>query len=247
MPKSVYSYPVVLSPDYCGQAGRLTPLGAFTVFQNLAAQHAEEIGVGGGAMAERGLFWLTVHTRIDFVSPAKLMDELTAETWPEKCDDRAYRSYRSYILRRGEETIAIGRTLWAILASEGRLAQFGAAGFPPDYVFSDRVGITDAPTRFSDDFTSEELVRRYTVRSTDIDLGHHMNNVAYIRALLDCFPAAVLDSGKIRSMEVHYAAQCREGEELSVYLRREGALCCLAIKRPEGKTALLAAIKFEEE
>ena len=32
----------------------------------------------------------------------------------------------------------------------------------------------------------------HTVRSTDIDAGHHMNNVAYVRVLLDCFPAAVL-------------------------------------------------------
>ena len=45
----------------------------------------------------------------------------------------------------------------------------------------------------------EELVQRHTVRSTDIDMGRHMNNVAYVRLLLDCFPASVL--GKLFSIQ----------------------------------------------
>ena len=51
-----------------------------------------------------------------------------------------------------------------------------------------------------------------------------MNNVAYVRLLLDCFPASVLAGGEIASMEIHYAAPCFEGEELSVLCRREGSI-----------------------
>lgn len=245
MPKSIFTTPVVVSPDYTGQHGRLTPLGVFTVFQNIASQHAEEIGVGISALEAKKIFWLTVHTRVDFFSPASLLDELTAETWPEKCEARAYRSYRSYSLKRGEELIALGRTQWVVYGAEGRILNFGAAGFPEDYVFSDRTGITASPTRFTDDFTEADFVGKHIVRSTDIDIGHHMNNVAYVRALLDFFPAEELDSGKIRSMEVHYSAQCREGEELSVYLKHDGELCRMAVKKPDGKNALFAGVKFE--
>ena len=39
-----------------------------------------------------------------------------------------------------------------------------------------------------------------------------MNNVAYVRVLLDCFSAAQIASGKIVSIEAHYAAPCLEGE-----------------------------------
>ena len=79
---------------------------------------------------------------------------------------------------------------------------FAKTGFPADFPFSDRTGITDHPTRFADDLTQAELVRGYTVRPTDIDFGRHMNNVAYVRVLLDCFSAAELASGRIASMEV---------------------------------------------
>ena len=75
---------------------------------------------------------------------------------------------------------------------------FAQTGFPADFPFSDRTGITDHPTRFADDLTQAELVRGYTVRPTDIDFGRHMNNVAYVRVLLDCFSAAELASAPHR-------------------------------------------------
>ena len=235
---------IVLTPDLCGRRAGLSPLAAFTIFQGIASEHAEAIGVGGAAMAKRGEFWLTVHTRVDFLHRAGLMDELTAATWPEPCDGKAVRCYRSYSLHRGDALLALGRTQWAVLGPEKKLMPFAQTGFPADFPFSDRTGITDHPTRFADDLTQAELVRGYTVRPTDIDFGRHMNNVAYVRVLLDCFSAAELASGRIASMEVHYAAPCLEGEELGVYCRREESGCRLAIKKADGKAAVLAAVKL---
>lgn len=163
---------------------------------------------------------------------------------PAPCDGKAVRCYRSYSLRRGDALLALGRTQWAVLGPEKKLMPFAQTGFPADFPFSDRTGITDHPTRFADDLTQAELVRGYTVRPTDIDFGRHMNNVAYVRVLLDCFSAAELASGRIASMEVHYAAPCLEGEELGVYCRREESGCRLAIKKADGKAAVLAAVKL---
>ncbi len=70
MAQSVFEKEYIISPDYCDAAAAMSPLAAFTIFQAMAAEHAEQIGVGGMAMAKRGEFWLTVHTRIDFFSRA---------------------------------------------------------------------------------------------------------------------------------------------------------------------------------
>ena len=69
-----------LSPDYCGASARMSPLAAFTMFQAIAAEHAERIGVGGAAMARRGAFWLTLHSRVDFFRWPALAQEVTAAT-----------------------------------------------------------------------------------------------------------------------------------------------------------------------
>ncbi len=168
----------MLTPDYCDARAGLSPYGAFTIFQAIATEHAERIGVGGAAMAKRGEFRLTVHSRVDFVGRAHLMQTLNAKTWPEPCDETSIRCFRSYSLTCGDTPVALGRTQWAILGPEQKVVPFGQSGFPRDFPFTGEAGITAAPVRFRDYFAPEDFVRTYTVRPTDIDFGQHMNNVA---------------------------------------------------------------------
>ena len=148
---------IVLTPDLCGSAAALSPLAAFTINQGIASEHAERIGVGGAAMAKRGEFWLTVHSRVDFYGPAYLMDELTARTWPEQCEGRDIRCFRSYRLTKGEQTVALGRTQWANLGSEQKILRFEQSGFPADFPFPETAAIDEPPVRFHDELTQDEL------------------------------------------------------------------------------------------
>ena len=161
MQQGYFEKEFTLTPDYCDARAGLSPLGAFTIFQAIATEHAEKIGVGGAAMAKRGEFWLTVHSRIDFFSRAQLMQTLTAKTWPESCGEKSIRCFRSYSLRCGDALVAMGRTQWAILGPEQKVVPFGQSGFPQDFPFTGEAGILDAPTRFRDDFTDADLARSY--------------------------------------------------------------------------------------
>ena len=126
--ESIFEKRLTVTPDYCDASGALSPLAAFTIFQGIAAQHAEVLGVGSSAMAKKGEFWLTVHTRVDLFERAYLMDELTVRTWAEACSERDVRTYRSYTLSRGEAVIARGKTEWAILGPEQKIIRFGDSG-----------------------------------------------------------------------------------------------------------------------
>lgn len=126
MQQGYFEKEFTLTPDYCDARAGLSPLGAFTIFQAIATEHAEKIGVGGAAMAKRGEFWLTVHSRIDFFGRAQLMQTLTAKTWPEGCDEKSIRCFRSYSLRCGDALVAMGRTQWAILGPEQKVVPFGS-------------------------------------------------------------------------------------------------------------------------
>ena len=97
--ESIFEKRLTVTPDYCDASGALSPLAAFTIFQGIAAQHAEVLGVGSSAMAKKGKFWLTVHTRVDLFERAYLMDELTVRTWAEACSERDVRTYHIVIVR----------------------------------------------------------------------------------------------------------------------------------------------------
>lgn len=244
---SIFEKRYTVTPEYCDARAGLSPLAAFTMFQAVASQHAELLGVGGEAMTRLGEFWLTVHTRVDFFAPARLMDELTARTWAERCDPKDIRCYRSYTLDRGETRIAAGKTEWAILGPKKKLISFGRSNFPADYAFPARSAIDARPQRFRDNFDESDLFMRRAVRSTDIDFGRHMNNVAYVRLLLDSFSARELASGAIRSFEIHYCTPCMEGEMLSVYKKQIGGNAAFCVRKEDGKTAALALAVLREE
>ena len=49
MQQGIFEKSITVTPDYCDAAAQLSPLAAFTIFQGIAAQHAELIGVGSAA------------------------------------------------------------------------------------------------------------------------------------------------------------------------------------------------------
>ena len=51
--ESIFEKRLTVTPDYCDASGALSPLAAFTIFQGIAAQHAEVLGVGSSAMAKK--------------------------------------------------------------------------------------------------------------------------------------------------------------------------------------------------
>jgi acyl-ACP thioesterase len=80
------------------------------------------------------------------------------------------------------------------------------------------------------------------VRSTDIDLGGHMNNAAYVRALAALFSCGQWQDMEMRELEIAYRAPCFEGDTLCWQKREDGSVLTLRAALPEGKTIALARI-----
>ena len=57
---------IVILPSLCDGSGRLGIPDAFALFMDIASEHAEALGCGIGALGKKGLFWLTVRTRVRF-------------------------------------------------------------------------------------------------------------------------------------------------------------------------------------
>ena len=120
--------------------------------------------------------------------------------------------------------------------------------FPVDGVFPADMEVPDARVleepfmRMTDDFAEADAIGGYTVRSTDIDVGGHMNNAAYVRAIAGLFTAKAWQEMNIREMEVAFRAPCFEGNALMAQKRRNGDAIEIRLSH-EGKTIVLARIK----
>ena len=173
------------------------------------------------------------------------MDMLTISTWVNPAKPNAVRGYRGYDIFVGDKQIAEGLTEWVVLNRETGFVRFSEFGFPDDFEFQDYVACGGKLCRFRDEFTDDDEVYTFTVRTSSIDIGRHMNNVAYVRAFLDCFTADEVASMPVKTMEARYITACMEGEELKIFKKRTDTGFVLGARRADGKCAAFLGITLK--
>lgn len=71
------------------------------------------------------------------------------------------------------------------------------------------------------DCSPTELADEVRVRSTNIDMSQHTNNVEYIRFILNTYSVKQLKDRCVREMEIRYVNQSYENDVLSIYKQSE--------------------------
>ena len=224
-------------PSVCDFEGKLSIPDCFSVFQDAAARHAEQLGVGIDAMLGRGLFWLTVKTKIHFLRRPAITENVTVSTRP--LVPERVRSIREYRLTAGDELLAEGKTEWTVVETETGKIHPMADVFDPSLELGREAGYTAPFCRIDPRFAPEERLGTYTVRSVDVDFGGHMNNVAYVRAVYGLLSADARRTAPQNEVEIAFRSPCYEGESLTGFCRKLADAWELGLIKPDGTPAVL--------
>ncbi len=236
--------PIDIRASMCDHNGCLSAPAVFALFMDLASEHGSAIQLGMHELSAKGLFWLTVKTRIRFHRAPSMLDTVTADTWPEK--PGRIRCNRYYVLRDGDEVLAEGKTEWAIIdMASGKLQKLSEV-YPGDLNHLPDVVCPGAYARIPENFSDCPEIGTYTVRSTDIDLGQHMNNSAYVRVMFGAFSCAQTDAMHLQEAEVSFRSPCFEGDTLSIRTRPADNGMDVGMVRADGTTAIAARLTFGE-
>ena len=238
--EQVFERPYMIAPSICDFDGRLSVPGAFSLFMDLATEHAERLGVGLSAMRAKNRFWLTVKTKIIFDERPAISEAVRLLTWPEK--PGPLRFNRSYELWHDDRRVIAGRTEWAVLNTESGALAPSQDIFPENLNYVRGSALEESFARVPDRFDGEPFAE-YRVRPTDIDLGSHMNNAAYPRALFGAFSVQALREKPVRCVDLIFRAPCHEGDLLSFYKKEEDGRLDIRMARGE-ETVLLGRIGF---
>lgn len=227
-------------PSICDNTSRLSIPSIFSIFMDLASEHAPMLGVGGEELMRKNLFWLTVKTKIKIHERPKMLDKITARTWPEAPE--RIRCNRYYSLSDGNKTLAEGKSEWTIIGiDDGKLHRPNEV-YPSDLEHSEDKVCTEPFVRLSEDFSECDEIGKYKVRSTDIDLGQHMNNAAYVRAIFGMFTCKEIEEMNVTEAEIAFKTPSFEGEELSVKIRRNEGYIDIGMIKESGKAAAVARL-----
>ena len=232
---SSYEREMKILPSVCDWAGRLSVWDTFALFMDMATEHADALGIGLKDLAKRDLFWLTVKTKVHFLKRPKMGELVTVSTWPEP--PQLLRCNRDYSVFRNGETILTGKTEWAVMNMKTGKLQKAEEIYPPELVLLDRRVMPEPFARLRC-AGEEETFGTYTVRSTDIDIGGHMNNAAYVRAFAGLLDTAQWKSMLFSDLEVHFRTQCFEGDTLTFRRSASENGCLVQAYLPDGRTAV---------
>ena len=224
----------------CDSLMRLRPEACFMSFQDVASRHAMFLGIDDFSLLEKdNALWVVSKTKVKINELPRWNDEISVRTWPMGAE--GVRCNRCYQIMKDGKVMINGITEWVIIDADTRhLRKVETTSYPNDIDWITEKSIDERFRRFKDDFTDEDLVYRRLVRSGDIDVTHHTNNVTYITMLLDTFSVKELESMTLKDMEISYLSESLEGETLSIYRKRKDDGYYFSIKKEDGKTAVMA-------
>lgn len=237
---SIYEMKLPVTPGYCDASGKLGYHEAFRIFMDAAAIHAQLLGIGMKEMSERNLFWLTVKTKVCFYRRPFMGEVVTIRTWPEAPEK--IRCLRSYEIRKGEELLAAAKTEWAVLDMGTNRVVPMENVYPGEIDFPETTACAGPFARVADEFAPEDMYEEYRVSSADIDVGGHMNNSAYVRAVMGSLSNEEIKGLRIKEIDAVFRAPCFEGENLSIQKKKTEEGTDVRVSR-DGQTVLLMRIQ----
>ncbi|MBN2658515.1 MAG: hypothetical protein JXR86_15755 [Spirochaetales bacterium] len=187
----------------------------FNYMQDIAAKHADELGVGYQVLQEKKIYWVLSWAKVEIEGTLPSYgDSLTIETWAKGKNRLFY--MRDFLLRNSAGEIIIrGTSAWLLLDSEtGRLTDLNRMGLELP-AFPDEHALEEFPGKF--DFPGEEVrINERTVLYSDIDINKHVNNSRYIEFILDCYNYEEHENGHIRALTISYKGETRFMDKLKI-------------------------------
>lgn len=232
----------LIHTSMCDNTSKLGIPNIFSLFMDLACEHGAQINLGADDLAKKDLIWLTVRTKIEILRRPEMQSTVIAESWPEK--PGSIRCNRYYKLSDEDGVLVTGKSEWAMLnIKTGRLSKIADA-YPAHLDHCPDTVCAEPFSNISKDFSNNEILENYTVRSTDIDLAQHMNNAAYLKMVFGAFSCKELEQMNIKGVEISFRSPCFEGDNLILRQRKADNGIEIGIFRPDDTLAATVKIIY---
>ena len=207
----VYEKKVQITAEYSDYTIRLGNYQFFYLLQNAMIGGFDAQGVGNKGLREKcGGYWAVTKTKLKIFRKPDWNEEITLKA--KSFDDGRLRvNVATEILSAGNELLALGTQELCILDLDTHRVKRLTDTCLPLGENKDTLAMEFEKFSMPDEILASY---EYIVRSQNIDMSRHVNNVEYIRMAMDLFTVDELCEKDPFVMEVHYIGECREGEKL---------------------------------
>lgn len=196
--------------------------------QSAAQTQLTENGLSYDKLKGMGKAFVLSRIKLEFYSSVRTYDKLCATTFP--CDSRGYSFLRCYILKRGEQIVGRGISVWALIDLNSRALikvndfDLGLETVAPlNNIVLNHIKL---PTVLS-------FSGKYTVNYADLDQNGHINNTRYADIYANFLP---MKNKRIASIAINYANEARFGEVMDVFVSNSDDVYYIRTVMSDGKT-----------
>lgn len=203
-----------LQYSLCDANANLSILGAFQLIEDANTEMMGMLKLDGETcLREYGGMWVYVRNRIELRNQMHWMDEYTIECYLSSIGGAKLKI--DTVIKVGNKIAVVSRAELCALDKENYKIRR-----------ADTVGVNKTVTAESPEtdvifngfnYNSFELVNTVVVHSSDIDFNHHTNNIAYVRYISNQYTTKERIKIPITAVEIQYANQTFEGDELEIY------------------------------
>lgn len=215
------------------------------MLQEAAWEHSIRLGASVYELLKRGLSWALFRLTFQMNVYPKLHDHITIRTWPSGYDRRyLFRDFR--IESANGELLGQIKSVWVVFDIKMR-----RAAEPPDFIR--QIGIQQeiqpVASNASKIPTADHYdnVKIFNAGWHDIDLNQHVNNISYIRWIIETLPVAALSGKMVETLDVVFLAESGLGDSIRAMSQETGDDRFLhkLVPDPSGKELALASTRLK--
>ena len=204
-----YVTKITLYNSYFDKNNNLSAKAILSIFQDVAAFHAEEIGVGYKEMLNKNLYWVLSRIKFDILKMPQIDETVFVETWPQEKGridfDRDFK-----ILSETGEVYVIGSSKWCVIdASSRSLCRTDGVNYIGEYCnqknYEEKFNKIVLPN------TEQQFNFVYKVMFSDLDHNNHMNNTNYANLAVNA-----INNKQFTHFEINFLNESLLNDEITV-------------------------------
>ena len=187
----------------------------WNLMQETAWHHADHLKVGYSDLTEQKYFWVLSRLSIQMEKYPGWSAKIKIRTWLTGMGRLFALRHFSIVNSKGD-ILGTAKSAWLVLDLKSRRPQRIEPVFKHLLDLFDGLPSAEEPEKLPAPVRSK-MGKSYTVRYSDIDMHHHVNNTKYIEWILDSYPFEMNQTHQIQTFEINFLAESPYGDEISVH------------------------------
>jgi acyl-ACP thioesterase len=195
-------------------SGKVKITSICNYIQEIAGMHADDLQWGIEKLQERNLSWVLSRLKLKVFEYPQWKETLTIETWPTGIEGLfGNRDFK--ILNEEGKVIMIATSSWLVINFKTKRPVRpnevinNISSNPNELLFEKPL----KKLKVQDSNSNEEIIH---VHFSDIDINQHVNNVKYIKWIIDSCPKDNLLNMEIDELEVNFLHEAKLDDYLQV-------------------------------